>query len=126
MRQSYAGCVVAAVTALALVGVSCSGQPERSSTGARATTTAVARGEETFYAKCAVCHEAEPGTPGTGSTLKGTFQQPPHELADGTKIDGTEESVREFILRGNSNMPPMDTALSRQELEDVLAYLHAL
>jgi mono/diheme cytochrome c family protein len=126
MRQSDAGCVVAAVTALALIGVSCSGQPERSSTGARATATAVARGEETFYAKCAVCHEARPGTPGTGSSLKGIFQQPPHRLADGMEIDGSEKSIREIILRGNRNMPPMDTALSPQELEDVLAYLHAL
>jgi mono/diheme cytochrome c family protein len=107
--------------------VGCSQQQKQTSAGARATVdAAAARGEEIYFAKCAVCHEAKPGTPGAGSSLKGTFQQPPHELADGTKIDATEESVREFILRGNSNMPPMDTALSPQELEDVLAYLRTL
>jgi mono/diheme cytochrome c family protein len=113
--------------ALALAGVACHEQQERSAGDERAiASTAVARGEEIFYAKCAVCHEAKPGTPGAGSSLKGTFQQPPHQLADGTTIDGTEESIREFILKGNSNMPPMDTALSPQELEDVLAYLRTL
>ena len=125
MRQLGLAWVLAA--ALTLVGASCSGQQDRSSAGARATvTTAAARGEAIFYAKCAVCHEARPGTPGAGSSLKGIFQRPPYQLADGTEINGTEESVRDFILHGNSNMPPMDTALSPQELEDVLAYLHTL
>ena len=119
--------VLAAVVALAPVGVGCSQQQERGTAGAQASVnTAAAKGEEIFYAKCAVCHESEPGTPGAGPSLRGILQKAPHRLADGTKIDGTEESVREFILRGNRNMPPMDTALSPQEMEDLLAYLHTL
>ena len=127
MRESKVGWNLAAVVALALLVASCSRPRERSSAGARvAVNTAAGRGEAIFHAKCSVCHEARPGTPGAGSSLKGIFQQPPHQLADGTAIDGTEESIREFTLRGNRNMPPMDTALSPQELEDVLAYLHTL
>jgi mono/diheme cytochrome c family protein len=88
--------------------------------------SAVARGEEVFFATCSVCHETETDEANVGPSLKGLFRKPSQVLADGTHLEHTDDAVRRFILQGNSNMPPMDKALSRQDLEDVLAYLHTL
>jgi len=88
--------------------------------------TGVAKGEQIFYATCAVCHDPVSEEVRIAPSLKGYFQQPPHELADGREHSHTEEFTREIILKGNTNMPPMNKVLSPEHLEDILAYLRTL
>ncbi|HEY7680744.1 MAG TPA: cytochrome c [Terriglobia bacterium] len=94
--------------------------------GANVALTGAAKGEQVYFATCSVCHDPISEDVRSAPSLKGYFGQPPHKLADGTEHSHTEAFTREFILRGNTYMPPMDKALSAQDLEDVLAYLRTL
>ena len=88
--------------------------------------TGVAKGEQIFYSTCAVCHDPATEAGRIAPSLKGYFQQPPHKHADGQEREHSEAFAREFIMKGNTNMPPMNKALSPQDLENVLAYLRTL
>lgn len=114
--------------ALGLVLLRCSGRGKAASAEQPKAPLgpAASKGEAIFYAKCAVCHDAKPGTPGAGPHLAGIFQAGPHKLSDGTEITGSEQSIRDFVLHGNSNMPPVGQSLSPQEMNDLFAYLHTL
>ena len=88
--------------------------------------TGAANGEQIYYATCAVCHDPVSEDARIAPSLKGYFQQPSHKLADGQEHEHSEAFAREFILKGNTNMPPMNKVLSPEHLEDVLAYLRTL
>ncbi|HJX00282.1 MAG TPA: cytochrome c [Terriglobales bacterium] len=79
-------------------------------------------GREIFQAHCAICHNAYRKEPLQGPPLVGVFRK--KELPSG--IPATDEHVRETILTGRRNMPPFTALLDERQLNELLAYLHAL
>jgi len=125
---------LAAVLAVGCFLLGCSSQEGRTGSDAEnapagpeaVRLTGVAKGEQIYYANCAVCHDPVSEEVRIAPSLEGYFQQPPHKHADGQEREHSEAFAREFIMKGNTNMPPMNKALSPQDLENVLAYLRTL
>jgi len=100
--------------------------PERASIRYVGSPEAAARGKEIFFANCIVCHREDAvDRKGLGPPLSGLFSKPASILRDGTELRHTDQAIREFVERGNKNMPPVKS-LSAAEINDVLAYLHTL
>ena len=84
------------------------------------------KGKEVFQ-QCAVCHNADSTEKKMGPGLKGLFKMPPHKMADGTIMSRHDEpTIRKQVELGSSSMPPMKGVLSKQELDDLIAYLRTL
>ena len=60
-------------------------------------------------------------------SLMGLYKRPAHQLADGTKHEQhTDDMLRVIVVEGTKAMPPRGAALSDEEVNDLLAYLHTL
>lgn len=81
-----------------------------------------AKGKEVFEAQCSVCHDATGSEKKTGPGLKGLFQKA--KFADGKKV--TEATVRAKINAGGNGMPGFEDSLSKEELNDLIAYLKTI
>jgi mono/diheme cytochrome c family protein len=81
-----------------------------------------AAGRHLYQQTCAPCHDAHsvPGQNGPG--LKGLFKK--QFLPSG--LPANERFVRQTILSGRNMMPAVGSSLTRQQLDDLLAYLHTL
>ena len=87
------------------------------SLGAQATHAAkgdAAAGETTFQRRCVMCHSLSPDVKIVGPSLYSEMR--------GAHAH-TAAYVRETIVNGKGQMPPMGKQLTDQELADVLAYL---
>ena len=81
---------------------------------------------------CLACHSSD-GTAKIGPSYKGTYGHE-RELADGSKVKGDENYIRESILNPqakvvkgfNPVMPPYQGMLSETELNAVIAYIKSL
>jgi mono/diheme cytochrome c family protein len=80
-------------------------------------------GEVVYERNCSACHEAknlqllkEP------PKLKGLFSR--KTLPSGAPA--TDEQVRTTVLAGRGIMPPFERTLDKQQLDDLLKYLHKL
>ena len=73
-----------------------------------------AAGETVFQHRCVMCHSLSPEVKIVGPSLYGEMRGPHAHTAG---------YVRETIVNGKGQMPPMGKQLSDAELADVLAYL---
>lgn len=80
-----------------------------------------AKGKEVFE-QCSVCHNADTDEKKIGPSLKGLFKK--DKLVNGKKV--TEENVREFINNGGNGMPSYADMLSKEDKDNVIAYLKTL
>jgi mono/diheme cytochrome c family protein len=80
-----------------------------------------ARGRRLFNVYCAVCHPAYSSHGNKGPGLKGLYQK--EYLPSG--LTPTDEHVEQSIVHGRNMMPPFPQ-LGREDLSDLLAYLHTL
>jgi cytochrome c2 len=80
-----------------------------------------AKGKEVFE-QCSVCHNADTDEKKIGPSLKGLFKH--EKLANGKKV--TEENVREMINNGGNGMPAYADMLSKEDKDNVVAYLKTL
>lgn len=84
---------------------------------------AVTQGQAVFDLYCAGCHE---------ETNPNLLKQPPklhHLFMNKTLPSGEpadDEHVRQTILQGKGIMPPFEQSLKRQDMDDLLKYLHTL
>ncbi len=81
-----------------------------------------ARGRHIFDRECASCHYAYATRSLRGPSLHGLFTKP--YLPSGTPAN--DDRVRDVVLYGRAKMPGFGRALSPQQLDDLLAYLHTL
>ncbi len=85
------------------------------------------KGKELFQQQCELCHEAESNTAKVGPGLKGLFHMAAHKRADGTEMAHHDEAtIRKQIEEGTSSMPPMKDVLSKEQIDDLIAYLRTL
>lgn len=80
-----------------------------------------AKGKEVFE-QCSVCHNADTDEKKIGPSLKGLFKK--DKLVNGKKV--TEENVRDFINNGGNGMPSYADMLSKEDKDNVIAYLKTL
>ena len=86
-----------------------------------------ANGSSLFEKHCQTCHEVKSNKKKVGPGLKGLFKWPEHKMADGTVMTRHDEpTIRKQVEEGSSAMPPMKGVLSKQELDDLIAYLRTL
>ncbi len=91
-------------------------------TGRKGTAeSGTAPGERVFEAHCAMCHETT-STKKAGPGLKGLFQR--GKLANGKPA--SEQNIVSVIDDGGRGMPPFADVLTRQQMQDLVAYLRQL
>lgn len=81
-----------------------------------------ALGRRVFERQCAVCHDPYSSWGWQGPGLKKLFRKP--ALPSGTPAN--DERVVEVITWGKAKMPSFRGALTEQQLQELLAYLHTL
>jgi len=81
----------------------------------------VEKGKEVFE-QCSVCHNADSDEKKMGPALKGLFKK--EKMANGKAP--TEENVRALINAGGNGMPAYEELLSKEERDDLVAYLKTL
>ena len=79
-------------------------------------------GHDVFQAHCAQCHYDRQDKPLHGPPMLGVFKKP--TLPSGAPAN--DERVTATILHGHGLMPAMGNTMNRQDIEDLLAYLHTL
>jgi cytochrome c len=80
-----------------------------------------AKGKDAFE-QCSVCHNTDTDEKKIGPSLKGLFKQ--DKLVNGKKV--TEANVREFIDNGGNGMPAYADMLSKDDKDNLIAYLKTL
>jgi len=85
-------------------------------------TAADAKKGESVFENCAVCHNADSTEVKIGPGLKGLFKR--EKLVTGKPVN--EKNVLDLIDTGSNAMPPFADALSKEEKENVVAYLKTL
>lgn len=101
--------------------VACSSEPNKTDAelGLNAQQS---RGRRVFQQQCAQCHYAYIGRDLHGPSLKGVFKK--QYLSSG--MPANDDRVRELITTGRGMMPGFGRALTDQQMDDLLAYLHTL
>jgi mono/diheme cytochrome c family protein len=79
-----------------------------------------AQGRQVYRMYCAQCHSAYTNSGRKGPSLKGLFKK--EYLPSG--LLANDQFVETAILRGRKMMP--STALPKQQLDDLMVYLHTL
>jgi len=88
-----------------------------------AFASAETRGSVVYERNCSPCHDAE--------NLQ-LLKQPPNltglfqKKALPSSAPATDEQVRTTVLAGRGIMPPFEHTLDKQQLDDLLKYLHKL
>lgn len=103
-----------------LAGMATAGAGLGAGAGAQATHAGnkvagdAAAGETTFQRRCVMCHSLSPEVKIVGPSLYSEMRGPHARTA---------ASVREIVVNGKGQMPPMGKQLTDQEIADVLVYL---
>ncbi len=79
-------------------------------------------GRRIFQADCASCHHAYSSAGSKGPSVKSLFKK--SYLPSG--LPANDRFVRGTIVSGRGMMPGFGAALTGQQVEDLLAYLHTL
>lgn len=80
-----------------------------------------AKGKEVFE-QCSVCHNADSDEKKMGPGLKGLMAKA--KMKNGKKP--TDENVRAIVKAGGGGMPAYEDMLSKEELDNLMAYLKTL
>jgi mono/diheme cytochrome c family protein len=90
---------------------------------AHETTPQEQHGQRIFSANCAICHRPDSTDPLNGPGLKGLYRKQ-FLPASGLKVSDIQ--VRDTILHGRKNMPPMGALMNDEQMNDLIAYLKTL
>jgi mono/diheme cytochrome c family protein len=82
-----------------------------------------AAGRRLYDQHCDRCHEAYSSRDKKGRSLQGVFKK---QFLPQSGMPANDERVQELILTGRNMMPAFSQSMSKQEIQDVLAYLHTL
>jgi mono/diheme cytochrome c family protein len=80
------------------------------------------RGRRVYAIYCLSCHPAYSAHGNKGPGLKDLYKK--EYLPSG--LTPTDEHVEQSIVRGRNMMPGFGNAISPQQLQDLMAYLHTL
>lgn len=122
----YDGCVKrgAFIVASAILGAllaGCGDAPEKTD-AELGLNPQQASGRAVFQTYCAACHKAYSTSGQKGPGLKGILKKP--FLPSG--LPANDRFVRQSIVNGRGMMPPSGDAITEQQLNDLMTYLHTL
>jgi len=107
---------------LALAIAGCESRPPYKSDAELGLNPQQARGRALYDTYCLRCHEAYISGGRNGPSLMGVFKK--KELPSGAPAN--DERAEEVIWQGRAKMPAFGDKLSREQLQDILAYMHTL
>lgn len=111
------------VAALLLLASLTGCQAERRKTDAElGLSPTQAAGRHVFDRQCGGCHEAYSSRPLKGPSLQGLFKR--RYLKNG--MPANAERVREITIYGRSKMPAFGRALTPDQIDELIQYLHTL
>ena len=102
---------------------------EAEKTTTAASTGDAAKGDEIFQQNCAFCHDPKSNEVMVGPGLKGVLKELPesHTTSEGTEhTEHTVAGVRKQIEEGGGGMMAMKDILSKEEIDNIIAYLQTL
>lgn len=105
-----------------LVWAACDSGMVRKSDAELGLNPTQASGRRVYDRYCAMCHEAYSSRSRRGPSLQGLFKK--QYMPSGTPAN--DDRVRDVVLLGRSKMPGFGRALTQQQVDDLLAYLHTL
>ena len=114
--------MLATILLLACVLVGCDVQ-RRKSDAELGLTPQQAAGRQLYDQHCDRCHEAYSSREKKGRSLQGVFKR---QFLSQSGMPANDERVGEMIVTGRNMMPAFGQVLSRQQVQDLLAYLHTL
>jgi mono/diheme cytochrome c family protein len=82
-----------------------------------------AAGRQLYDQHCDRCHEAYSSRDKKGRSMQGVFKK---QFLPQSGMPANDERVSELILTGRNMMPAFGQAMSRSQVQDLLAYLHTL
>jgi len=108
--------------ALALALAGCESRPPYKSDAELGLNPQQSRGRALYDTYCLRCHEAYISGGRNGPSLMGVFKK--KELPSGAPAN--DERAGEVIWQGRAKMPAFGDKLSREQVQDILAYMHTL
>lgn len=102
-------------------GAGC-GEPAPKSDAELGLNAQQSHGRRVFERDCAACHSAYSSSGSKGPSLKHLF----HKQFLPSGLPANDRFVEQTIVSGRNMMPPMGEAITQQELDDLMAYLHTL
>ncbi|HXW62989.1 MAG TPA: cytochrome c [Candidatus Acidoferrales bacterium] len=109
------------ILALLLAVASC-GEPAPKTDAELGLNAQQSAGRRVFERDCSACHSAYSSSGTKGPSLKDVF----HKKFLPSGLPATDRFVEQTIVGGRNMMPPMGEAITQQELDDLMAYLHTL
>jgi mono/diheme cytochrome c family protein len=88
-----------------------------------AEDTPEGRGQEVFVQNCSHCHYSDSGKTKIGPGFRGLFDR---QKLPASRKPVSEVNVRHQLFDPYKNMPRMSEDLSKQQIDDVIAYLKTL
>jgi mono/diheme cytochrome c family protein len=119
-RSVFRGLLI--LTALLLAGCGCDVQ-RRKSDAELGLNAQQAAGRRLYDQYCDRCHEPYSSRDKKGRSLQGVFKK---QFLSQSGMPANDERVSEMIVTGRNMMPAFGQALSQQQVQDLLAYLHTL
>jgi mono/diheme cytochrome c family protein len=80
-------------------------------------------GRRIYDDQCDRCHEPYSSHGRKGPSLQGVFQ---HQFLSKSGLPANDERVTEIILSGRGDMPAFNRALTQDQVNSLLLYLHTL
>jgi mono/diheme cytochrome c family protein len=106
---------------LLVLAVGC-GEPAPKSDAELGLNAQQSNGRRVFERYCAACHNAYSSSGNKGPSLKHLFRK--EFLPSG--LPANDRFVEQTIVGGRNMMPAMSDAITQQQLDDLMAYLHTL
>lgn len=110
------------MTALTGLLSGCGKDPAKMSDAELGLSAQQSRGRKAYNIYCLNCHPAYSSSGTKGPGLKNLYKK--DYLPSG--LTATDEHVEQSIVQGRGMMPRFGDQLNRQEVQDLVAYLHTL
>jgi mono/diheme cytochrome c family protein len=82
-----------------------------------------AAGRRVYDQQCLRCHEPYSSRGSKGPALKGVFKS---QYLSKSGLPANDEQVGDMILHGRAMMPGYEQAITQEQFQDLMAYLHTL
>jgi mono/diheme cytochrome c family protein len=112
-----------AIGAAILIGCSACDVQRRKSDAELGLNAQQAAGRRLYDQYCDRCHEAYSSRDKKGRSLQGVFKKP---FLPQSGMPANDERVTELILTGRNMMPAFGQVMAKEQVQDLLAYLHTL
>ena len=123
MPFALKGGLALAIGAAVLIGCTGCDVQRRKSDAELGLNAQQAAGRRLYDQYCDRCHEAYSSRDKKGRSLQGVFKKP---FLPQSGMPANDERVAELILTGRNMMPAFGQVMAKQQVQDLLAYLHTL